>query len=281
MLCLETFLADSWSNSFLVGMLSPSMYPILFIPMSALLTRRKRSINRSLYVDRPTDYWFVVLRALAIVGVLTSIFLGWAARSEKINFDLENANLKNTLGSFTACCLFREWFHYWVHRLCHSKALYNRIHARHHAITHVGGGVCDEIYAVPIETIANMSVILMPFMLLLETHALVIPPYIVIFGLLFSISHCGREATFGVTLLYFGRVILYNNQYHDDHHTYRHGNYSDLIPAIDRMFGTELVINRRRSLPAMKRWKAVKAHVLLGKRRSSMLQKSTDRLRAS
>jgi hypothetical protein len=47
------------------------------------------------------------------------------------------------------------------------------------------------------------------------------------------------------------------------------------------MFGTELVINRQRSLPAMKRWKAVKAHVLLGKMRSSMLQKSTDRLRTS
>jgi sterol desaturase/sphingolipid hydroxylase (fatty acid hydroxylase superfamily) len=163
--------------------------------------------------------------------------------------------MTNTVGSFAACFLLREIFNYWVHRAFHSKILYQTCHAGHHAISHVGQGAFDGIYGHVIDSFAVMFGAFLPFLVLPETHALVIMSYFLIVGLFgFMINHCGREAIFVVTLPLCRRLVIYDNQHHDDHHTYRHGNYCDFIPAIDRLFGTDLVIEERRPLPAKLRW---------------------------
>merc|ERR1712085_223185 len=50
-------------------------------------------------------------------------------------------------------------------------------------------------------------------------------------------------------------MVLYDNQYHDDHHLYRRGNYADLLPILDKIFGTAIVVKKRRPLPAQELWK--------------------------
>merc|ERR1712118_122897 len=50
-----------------------------------------------------------------------------------------------------------------------------------------------------------------------------------------------------------GSIVLYDNKHHDDHHVYRRGNYASLLPVLDWLFGTEIVVRNRR-LPGRVRW---------------------------
>ena len=73
----------------------------------------------------------------------------------------------------------------------------------------------------------------------------------------FSINHSGRDVQ--IVFNWFGYakkpLILYTSQYHDDHHVYGRGNYAELLPILDTIFGTASVIQNRQPLPAQKMWK--------------------------
>ena len=69
------------------------------------------------------------------------------------------------------------------------------------------------------------------------------------------LNHCGREVRLNIRLPLAGRVVLYDNQAHDDHHVYRRGNYADMLPILDRLMGTDIKVQRRGPLPAQKLWR--------------------------
>jgi len=71
----------------------------------------------------------------------------------------------------------------------------------------------------------------------------------------FVLNHCGREVRLSIRLPLAGRVVLYDNQPHDDHHLYRRGNYADMLPILDQLFGTDIKVQRRGPLPAQKLWR--------------------------
>ena len=70
-------------------------------------------------------------------------------------------------------------------------------------------------------------------------------------------NHCGRDVkiAFDWSFGYAKPLILYSTQTHDDHHLIRKGNYSELLPILDTIFGTAIVVEIRQPLPAQKRWK--------------------------
>jgi hypothetical protein len=147
----------------------------------------------------------------------------------------------------------------------HSKLLYKAFHAGHHAIPHPGVGPYDSIYGYTADSIAGVTVILLPFFLLAQTHIGTVVTYIFAFSLFGLIHHHGREFIVSISLpTANNKLVLFDASFHDDHHVYRHGNYCDFLPILDRLFGTDLVIpqDQRRPLPAEELWGKVRKTVV-------------------
>ncbi len=148
----------------------------------------------------------------------------------------------------------------------HSKLLYQRFHAGHHTIRHVHDDY-DGYYIDFLETISAAIVAYVPPLFLVsKVHVLAVIFYVVFVAFfVFSVNHCGREVLIAIPIpLVDRKLVIYNSQRHDDHHVYGHGNYAELLPFLDDLFGTTLVIRNRPPLPARRLWrKAQKVLTLL------------------
>lgn len=259
------FLSASWANSLLTGLCAILLLPLAFVPLGKLLTKRKRSINKHVYNEIPKNYWFVTCRAFSVVGLFSGLLFGFAARSPNFRWEYNQATLFNTVGAGILCLAIREFLNYWVHRLFHSRLLYKHVHYQHHAIAHPGSGPYDAFYGHLVDSIIGIAVIYFPFTIGFECHVIALIMNIAILGIFgLVLNHSGREFAVTVWLPCLGSLKIYDSSDHDDHHVHRHGNYADLLPFLDKMFGTELVIadKRRHSVPAERLWGKLRDHVL-------------------
>mmetsp|Transcript_11308 Transcript_11308/g.26888 ORF Transcript_11308/g.26888 Transcript_11308/m.26888 type:complete len:324 (+) Transcript_11308:194-1165(+) len=220
---------------------------------------------------RPADYYVVVVRQLVIVGIFTSIFFHYVAQNQNNTFDWKMMTMltddDDTVGtpiiimvgvvivrtvlSFGKIFLTREVLNYWIHRLFHaSPFLYRHVHAKHHTIHDLShddndendDGDWDGIYGSAVDGSIGIVVIYTSFFITPGHHPIVvIPIYFLLVGLFgFSINHCGRDYHISVW-----NVTLYRSTHHDDHHRYRKGNYSDFLPILDVIFGTEMLLREK------------------------------------
>ena len=259
------FLSASWANSLVAGMCATLLLPFVFVPLGNLLTKRKRSINKHVYNEVPDNYWFITCRSLLIVGLMSGLLFGFAARSPNFRWEYDQITLYNTFVSGFLCFFIRDLINYWVHRFSHSRLFYKHVHYWHHAIAHPGSGPYDGIYGHPVDSIIGIFVIYVPFSIGFECHAIALIVYIAVFGIFaLMLNHCGREFEVTLRIPFLGSIKVYDSSEHDDHHVYRHGNYADCIPFLDQLFGTELVVTdkQRCSLPAKKLWTKVRNEVL-------------------
>ena len=135
------------------------------------------------------------------------------------------------------------------HRICISTIVFS-------AIVHVHDDY-DGYYIDFFEVISAAFWAYLPAFILPQVHIIAVIVFeIFVAFFVFSVNHCGRDVQ--VTFDCFGYIkplVLYNSQYHDDHHVYRRGNYAEMLPILDHIFGTAIVLESRRPLPAQKNWK--------------------------
>mmetsp|Transcript_22640 Transcript_22640/g.54675 ORF Transcript_22640/g.54675 Transcript_22640/m.54675 type:complete len:335 (-) Transcript_22640:174-1178(-) len=254
---LREITRGSAATSVAMGLALSTIIPLGIIPLTGFLKRHKRSINRHIEnKDKPDNYAFVVTRTIVTSGAATGIFLHIAAHSDNILWSFRDATPVALVKTFAGCFLLREFFGYWSHRFLHSKLLYKRFHEEHHAIVHVHDDY-DGYYIDLFEVINAAIFAYLPAFILPQVHiiAVIVFEIFAVFVVL-SVNHCGRDVQ--VTFDCFGYIkplVLYNSQYHDDHHVYRRGNYAEMLPILDHIFGTAIVLESRRPLPAQKNWK--------------------------
>lgn len=296
---LRTLLGESMVTSLAIGLGLSAVIPLGIVPLTAFIKRGKRSINWHLEIKgRPDNYAFVVTRTIVMSGAATGVFLQIAAKSDHILWSLTDATPATLIKTFAGCFLLREFFAYWSHRFFHSKLLYKRFHAEHHAISQSHDNY-DGYYIDFYETAVAAFVAYLPALFIMhQVHVIAVIIFQVFAAFfVFSMNHCGRDVQ--ITFNCFGYakkpLVLYAAQYHDDHHVYRRGNYAELLPILDTIFGTAIVIPKRQPLPAQKLWKKAQK-VRTGTRvaaafssagdqgrvnRPDFLQKSKDSIRRS
>ena len=99
-------MADSWWACYAASAVLTSAYPLLYVPAASFMTKRKRSINKHL-LDRtatlPSNYWFVVVRSLAMLALSIGWQLRYMASHAHVHWGAEQATLANTLGAYIGC----------------------------------------------------------------------------------------------------------------------------------------------------------------------------------
>jgi len=255
---LRASFAHSWWVCIGVSVLLTCAFPLVYVPLAAAIRKRKRSLNKASATraaNLPRDYWLVVLRAHLMIAASMALILRYMATRPHLRWELAEASVSNCALSFCGCVLWRESVNYVVHRAMHSKLLYKRFHEPHHKIPHCHG-LYDGLYSGLIDTTIAVSGVMSAITVIPSMHVLAALVYIVTIAFLgFVLNHCGRELILAFRLPVVGRVVLYENQAHDDHHVYRRGNYADVLPLIDRLFGTQINVTVRSRLPAQVRWR--------------------------
>jgi len=255
---LRASFAHSWWVCIGVSVLLTCAFPLVYVPLAAAIRKRKRSLNKASATraaNLPRDYWLVVLRAHLMIAASMALILRYMATRPHLRWELAEASVSNCALSFCGCVLWRESVNYVVHRAMHSKLLYKRFHEPHHKIPHCHG-LCDGLYSGLIDTTIAVSGVMSAITVIPSMHVLAALIYIMTIAFLgFVLNHCGRELILAFRLPIVGRVVLYENQTHDDHHVYRRGNYADVLPFIDFLFGTQIKVTVRPRLPAQDRWR--------------------------
>ena len=254
---LRALLRTSATTSLAIGLALATLIPLGIVPLTRFLKRRKRSINQHLDIkNKPNDYAFVVTRTIVMSGAATGVFLYISANSDNCLWSLTDTTPATLIKTFAGCLLLRDVFAYWSHRFFHSKLLYKRFHAHHHAILHVHDDY-DGYHIDSFETASAAFLAYLPAFLVPKVHVIAVIVFQVFATFfVFSLNHCGREVQ--IAFNWFGYAkpwVLYDSQHHDDHHIYQRGNYAELLPILDNIFGTALVVKSRRSLPAQRLWK--------------------------
>ena len=229
-------------------------YPLLLMPMGALLLRRRRDVNtkESAFesaVLRPAlpQFWFHAAKALACVAVCMFHVPMWLARAPNIKWRSDEATWLNTLLFVPAAVVLFDLTAYVGHRAMHTRLLYKLSrHDLHHA-NRTPCSMWDGMYTATFEMMYILVVTWLPCFVL-PCHVLAIFFYVYPVAFLVAVvDHSGRDFT--VTLpelpsLGLPRIVLYDSKRHDDHHRLRKGNYATIVFQIDTLFGTE--INRKR-----------------------------------
>lgn len=121
------------------------------------------------------------------------------------------------------------WF-YWIHRLLHVPALYQRFHALHHRNTNVGPWSGLSMH--PVEHLIYLGAVLIHFVV--AAHPVHILYHLQYFCLSAATTHAGFE---GIEAGGRKRLSL-GTFHHQLHHRYFECNYGSLSIPWDKLFGT-------------------------------------------
>lgn len=145
----------------------------------------------------------------------------------------------------TVLFFMEDTWHYWGHRVLHSKALYRRIHKQHHRYAAPFGLTAE--YAHPVEVaFTGTGTVGSPLLLAYLTgnmHLVTVMSWISLRLLQAIDSHSGYE--FPISLHHF-LPIWAGADHHDDHHHYFTGNYASSFRHWDYLMGTETAATSRR-----------------------------------
>jgi len=153
-----------------------------------------------------------------------------------------------TIGWQLAVLFFIEdTWHYFGHRILHTKFMYKRFHKQHHKYAAPFGMTAE--YAHPLEVaFTGTGTVGSPLLLSYlgaDMHLLTVMMWISLRLIQAIDSHSGYE--FPISLHHF-LPIWAGADHHDDHHHYFVGNYASSFRHWDYLFGTETpAFSRRRN----------------------------------
>eukprot|EP00927_Polykrikos_kofoidii_P061847 TRINITY_DN5667_c0_g1_i1.p1 TRINITY_DN5667_c0_g1~~TRINITY_DN5667_c0_g1_i1.p1 ORF type:complete len:355 (+),score=34.91 TRINITY_DN5667_c0_g1_i1:206-1270(+) len=133
-----------------------------------------------------------------------------------------------------SCCqlvaipFWREFHFYWIHRMCHWKPLYNRVHYLHHK--NVNPGPWSGLSMHPVEHLLYFSVV--GIHMLVPSHPL---------HLFFNAQHTALTPAGGHSGFhgpFVNDAVPGGSYFHWLHHRYFECNYGEATIPLDRWFGT-------------------------------------------
>lgn len=154
-----------------------------------------------------------------------------------INYNVPFPSLYTICSQLAIFLVMEDTWHYWGHRVLHSKALYKKIHKQHHKYAAPFGLTAE--YAHPVEVaFTGTGTVGSPLLLSLftEVHLLTVCLWIATRLLQAIDSHSGYD--FPWSLRKF--VPFWSGaEHHDDHHKHFIGNYASSFRWWDYFLGTE------------------------------------------
>lgn len=162
-----------------------------------------------------------------------------------ISYHAPFPSLLTSAWQLTALFFMEDTWHYFGHRLLHTKYLYRRIHKQHHKYAAPFGLTAE--YAHPIEVaFTGTGTVGSPLLLAYlgaNMHLTTVMAWIALRLIQAVDSHSGYE--FPISLHHF-LPIWAGADHHDDHHHYFVGNFASSFRHWDYIFGTETPQTSRR-----------------------------------
>jgi Delta7-sterol 5-desaturase len=215
------------------------LYPTIFFVVWRLLAKRlagrkiqkDRDIKREQLVREIINALFTMCVGAATSSVI--IVLGESGMT-KVYLDINDHSIWWAIATFPVLLVLNDTVFYWVHRLLHTKRLYNLIHHEHHKSVTVNPFTSLSFNVVEVILLTTW---LVPISLIMPIYAPALG-LLQIYGLWDNIKgHMGYElfpSWFNRSPLRF----LTTATYHDLHHTKFRGNYGLHFRWWDWMMGT-------------------------------------------
>lgn len=141
--------------------------------------------------------------------------------------------------------LLEDTWHYWGHRLLHTRYLYKNVHKQHHKYAAPFGLTAE--YAHPVEVaftgVGTVGSPLLVASIVGEVHLLTVMIWITLRLFQAIDSHSGYEFPFSLHHFF---PLWAGSDHHDDHHHYFVGNFSSSFRHWDYFLGTETPATTRR-----------------------------------
>ncbi|MFN3343730.1 MAG: sterol desaturase family protein [Flavobacteriales bacterium] len=225
-----------WIDLVLTALLSIIVLFLIFTPMELVFPANKQKIFRSHWL---TDLWFFLGQYL-----LWSHLVFWVLFYFSLGLDqIIPSSFRNAVATqpFWLQCIevivLSDFMIYWAHRFQHHNNFLWRFHKIHHSAKHLDWLAAHREH--PLDTIYTVAVINLPaFILGFPVSA--ISAFIVFRGLWAIYIHSNVRLNIGPL-----RWLIGSPELHHWHHDLERdrGNYANLSPLMDLIFGTHYCPN--------------------------------------
>ena len=167
--------------------------------------------------------------------LLTIIFayhlIHYCYYTPSIKWNINEATLQNTIGSFLLCHIIYDFFYMNFHRILHIRALYPYVHKQHHKQNSPSRGNLDGINAHPFEYLmAEYFHLLTIWIIPCQHHIITVGMFLFVGAFIASLNHTRYDIT-----IPFG---IYSVKCHDVHHRLPENNFGQYSMFWDYIFGT-------------------------------------------
>ena len=169
-------------------------------------------------------------------SIFALIFNSHVRPHTQLYFELEKQPIWWSVLSFPALLLIHDTYFYWMHRLVHQPALFNRIHRVHHLSTNPSPLAAQSFH--PIEAFLEM-IWIVPLVFLIPLHQKILVGFS-FFSMLYNIyGHLSLEIMPGSIRKNIYGQLLNTATHHNGHHRFYNGNYGLYFLLWDRLMNTE------------------------------------------
>jgi sterol desaturase/sphingolipid hydroxylase (fatty acid hydroxylase superfamily) len=181
------------------------------------------------------EIWYSTLTSLVFAVVTTAVFFASKAGWTRIYRDVDAYGWTWFWLSIPVMLMIHDFYFYWMHRIIHHDALFERVHRTHHLSTNPSPFAAFAFH--PYEALAEAGIIVL-LAFLLPVHAAALG----IFALLSLIYNVYGHLGYEVMPRWLAKSPigpwLNKSAYHNNHHRAFRSNYGLYTTIWDRLFGT-------------------------------------------
>jgi sterol desaturase/sphingolipid hydroxylase (fatty acid hydroxylase superfamily) len=167
--------------------------------------------------------------------VTTAVFFAKQAGLTQVYTEIRSYGWAWFWLSIPTMLLVHDFYFYWMHRVIHSDALFERVHRTHHLSTNPSPFAAFAFH--PLEAVAEAGIIpIIAFLIPVHPMALAI---FAMLSLIYNVyGHLGYEVMPRWLAKTPAGALLNKSAYHNNHHRAFRSNYGLYTVIWDRLFGT-------------------------------------------